>query len=93
MFHTLIFWPVADAALARLERAGGQGEALAAVLRTLAELEAHPFDPRLLTRQFQTEHHAHVRMTSCRHENWHIYWMVGDEPDSIEIVMIANPQR
>lgn len=62
------------------------------VRRTLGNLESDPFSPRLGTRQFDTEEFGHIRMTPCGPANWHVYWLVGEGAQALEIAAIGNPQ-
>lgn len=89
----LAFWEDAARTMDELER-GTDPDALAAVLRTLAGLEIDAGDRRLRTRQFDTPRYGHIRMTPCGHENWHVYWQVGqDDPGELEVVAIGNPSH
>jgi hypothetical protein len=60
------------------------------VRRTLGRLERDPFDPRLRTRQFRTEELGHVRVTPTDYGDLQVFWQVGEERQTIEIVEIAE---
>lgn len=80
--------PLADEQMTRLELAG-PSPALAAVNRTLARLELDPFDPKLRTRQFVSQHYEHVRPVPTGHNDWMVLWTLGDTDDWILIIAVA----
>lgn len=88
MPRELLWWPDAAAAMDRIDAVDNARRAV--VTRTLARLEADPFDPRLGTRQFRTPEYGHIRATPCRHDDWYILWQAGVDPETIEIVMVAE---
>jgi len=88
MAWELLWWPAADAAMDRIDAVDDRRKE--AVVRTLARLEADPFEPRLGTRPFQTPEFGHIRATSCRFDDWYILWQVGEAPRTLEIVTVAQ---
>lgn len=88
MAHELLFWPFADEALSKLERAPSMSEVLVAVNRTLDRLAKDPYEPRLATRSFVTDEYGGVRATPARVDTWYILWQPGEAPRTIEIILI-----
>ncbi len=86
----LLFWPDADEALARLENNLNLASVRRTVDHTLDRLERDPGDPRLGTRQFVSPSLGHVRATPTNEGDWHVFWVPGIEPETIEIVEIAE---
>ena len=58
--------------------------------RTLGGLEIDPFAPQLHTRQFLTDALGHMRATPVGSGHWYVFWQLGQEQDTIEIVQIAE---
>lgn len=86
----LLWFPEADEAMGRLEADLSGTAALRAVRQVLGRLEIDSTDPRLGTRQFQTEGYGHVRATPCRHEDWYVLWCPSADDNAIEILLIAE---
>jgi hypothetical protein len=84
----LRWWPAADEAMNRIDAVDDQRRR--AVRRTLTRLEVNPLDPRLGTRQFRTPEYGHIRATPCRHESWYVLWQIGEEAETVEIVIVAE---
>jgi hypothetical protein len=90
MSHEVLWWPVADEALTRLEHDEASAPLLRAIQRTLARLESDPYDRGLATRQFRTDRMRHVRATPVPGGAWHLLWQPGATPRTIEIVAIVE---
>ncbi|MFN2606770.1 MAG: hypothetical protein ABR511_02555 [Acidimicrobiales bacterium] len=90
MSDTLLWWPDADGYMQRLEGDPSLDRALAAVRRTLGRLETTPFDLRLRTRQFVTDQLRHIHATPTGHGDWYVFWQDGLDPETVEIVQIAE---
>lgn len=88
MSYELLFWPLADEVLSKLEGSQSMSNVLAGVNRTLDRLSNDPYEPRLATRSFVTEQYGGVRATPVRVDTWYILWQPGESPRSIEIILI-----
>lgn len=86
------YWPAADDALAELENDPAMAPVLQAVERVLTRLSGNPFEPRLGTTAFVTEEYSGVNATPVRLDDWYILWQRGQEPRTIEIILI-HPLR
>ena len=88
MAWELLWWPAADETMNRIDAVDDRRRR--AVRRTLARIELNPLDPRLGTRQFRTPEYGHIRATPCRHEDWYVLWQIGEEAETVEIVIVAE---
>lgn len=86
----LMFWPLAEEALVRLEGDRLMSHVLAAVNRTLDRLEEDPYEPRLGTRSFVTEAYGGVSATTVRVDSWYVIWQPGPSSSALEIILIHS---
>jgi hypothetical protein len=88
MAFELLYWPVADEALDRLENDPVLAPTRRAVDRTLQKLAANPFDRRLGTIAFMTEELGGISATPAGLGDWYVLWQRGAEQGVIEIVLV-----
>ena len=96
MNYGLRYWPAADEVLHQLETDPAMGRVLQAVGRTLQRLAVDPFNPRLGTVPFMTEALGGINATPARLDdegNWYVLWQRGEEPGTIEIVLVHQIRR
>jgi len=85
----LLWTAEADQEFGALERSP-DARSLRALRRTLARLEADPFEPRLGTRLFVTEGLGHVRATPTGGGDWYILWQSGPMAGAITILHVVE---
>ena len=69
---------------------GPAGRSVRSVRRTLARLEADPYEPRLGTRLFVTDGLGHVRATPTGGGDWYILWQSGPGVGAITILHVME---
>jgi hypothetical protein len=86
--YLISYWRAAEEAIGRLENDPAMQPVLEAVERTLARLADDPFSPRLGTTVFVTPDFGGVSATPAGSDDWYVFWQRGQEPRSIEIVLV-----
>lgn len=84
----LVYWPAAYSALDQLE----SDPALAAVHRAVARVQRNladdPFSPRFGTTSFISDELGGINATPAGVDDWYVMWKRGEEPGTIEIILI-----